>query len=604
MEAASGARKAMKRGSPFVFLDDAKPGTERQILYAEPERIISATDPAELVSAFREIDSAVRDGFHVAGYFSYELGYFLEPRLSSIAPQARDEPLLWFGLFRSKSVFSGQEGTRWLRESVQGRAYAGPLRFAISEENYDEKFRVAQEYIRAGDVYQINLTFPGYFRFCGDPLALYARLRMGAMAGQGAYVFDGTKSILSLSPELFFCVEKNRITAKPMKGTAPRASDGNADAQLRAGLARSEKDRAENLMIVDLIRNDLGRLAKVGSVHANDLFAVESYPTLHQMVSTVDAELRNDVNIEKLVRAVFPCGSVTGAPKIRAMEIIRELEATPRGIYCGAIGAFSPDSTSSFNVAIRTITISDNCGVLGVGSAIVADSERSAEYAECLLKAKYFTKAHSPIGLIETLRYEPKHGFLRVELHLARLKAGAASLDIPFDQSAALHAMDAAARKSTIVLRVRLQLFEDGGLEVTAQPFEVPGPNAVCKYALSEHFVQSEDLLARHKTNWRELYDSERAKWNAYGVDEVLFLNQRGEIAEASASNVFVRIDERLVTPPLTSGALDGCLRRSLIADGSCVEGVLRMEDLKQADAIYFGNSVRELVRGEAHLRR
>jgi len=603
MAALGGARKAMTRESPFVFLDDARPGSEKQILYADPDRIISTVNPNELVSAFREIDNAVQNGFHAAGYFSYELGYFLEPHLSAIAPIARDEPLLWFGLFREKRIFSPEEAAHWLKKSERGRAYAGPLQFAVDEESYAEKFRVAQAYIQAGDVYQINLTFPGHFHFCGDPLALYARLRKRALAGQGAFVFDGTRNILSLSPELFFKIGNNQITAMPMKGTAPRADDSVTDARLRESLAQNEKDRAENLMIVDLIRNDLGRLAKVGSVHAGNLFAVESYPTVHQMVSTVSADLRDDVGIESLLRAVFPCGSVTGAPKIRAMEIIQELETRSRGVYCGAVGAFSPDSTASFNVAIRTITISQNRGVLSVGSAVVADSTSRAEYDECLLKARFFAKDRSSIGLIETLRYEPNQGFLRVEFHLARLEAGAASLDISVDKGVVLKAMEAAVQNSTVDLRVRLQLMEDGRLEVTTQPLEVPATDAVWTYVVSEHFVQSEDMLARHKTNWRDLYDSERSKWNDRGVDEVLFLNERGEIAEASASNVFANVDGRLVTPPLSSGALDGCLRRSLIEGGNCVESVLRLGDLEHADALYFGNSVRGLVLGKAHPR-
>jgi len=603
MAARGGARKAMTREYPFVFLDDSRPGSEKQILYADPARIISTANPDELVSAFGEIDSAVKNGFHAAGYFSYELGYYLEPHLSAIAPAARVEPLLWFGLFRERRIFSPKEGERWLKETERGRAYAGPLQFAADEESYAEKFRVAQAYIQAGDVYQINLTFPGHFHFCGDPLALYARLRKRALAGQGAFVFDGTRNILSLSPELFFKIGNKKITAMPMKGTAPRADDSVADAHLRENLAQNKKDRAENLMIVDLIRNDLGRLAKVGTVHASNLFAVETYPTVHQMVSTVSADLQDNVTVDSLLRAVFPCGSVTGAPKIRAMEIIRELESMPRGVYCGAIGAFSPDSTATFNVAIRTITISENNGVLGVGSAIVADSTSSAEYDECLLKARYFAEERSSIGLIETLRYQPSKGFLRVDRHLARLESGAASLGISLDKKAALKAMGAAVQNSTVDLRVRLQLLEDGRLEVAAQALEVPAPDAVWKYVVSEHFVQSEDMLARHKTNWRDLYNSERAKWSDRGVDEVLFLNQRGEIAEASASNVFANVGGTLVTPPLSCGALDGCLRQELIEGGDCVERVLRLEDLERADALYFGNSVRGLVRAEAHPR-
>jgi para-aminobenzoate synthetase/4-amino-4-deoxychorismate lyase len=589
----------MNRDSPFVILDDARLGHERQVLFKNPVRVIAVTDPDRIPSALREIDNAVRDGFFAAGYFSYELGYFLEPRLCPIAPKVRDVPLLWFALFREKEVFSGEECEHWLKEHIKGRAYAGPLHLSLDEKSYDEKFGRAQEYVRAGDVYQINLTFPGHFRFCGDPLAFYARLRMSSRAGNGAFIFDGAKSILSLSPELFFARKKDKITSKPMKGTAPRAHQSDSDENLRSGLASSEKDRAENLMIVDLIRNDLGRLAKIGSVRAHDLFAIESYPTVHQMVSSISADLSNDVTTEELIHAVFPCGSITGAPKIRAMEIIRELESTPRGVYCGSIGVFSPDQTSSFNVAIRTITLSENYGTLGIGSAVVADSASEVEYEECLLKARYFTDVQSPIGLIETLRYEPNHGFLRGELHLARLEASAERLDIPFDKAGVRKSLDAAVHQSNAALRMRLQLSGDGSLEVTTRPFSPQTPDNVWKYVVSEHFVQSEDLLARHKTSWRDLYDSERARWSACGIDEVIFQNERGELAEASTTNIFVLNGRRLQTPPLSSGALEGCLRRSLLDSGECEERVLRLEDLERSEALFFGNSLRGLIRGE-----
>ena len=321
--------------------------------------------------------------------------------------------MLWFGLFGSREALAGHEAAAWLESRVQGRAYAGPLRLGEMPEAYARSFARVQDYIAAGDAYQVNLSFPARFAFAGDPLALYARLRGRAQAGHGAFVDDGTRHILSFSPELFFAVENGVLTARPMKGTAPRGADAAQDAQIAACLKGSEKDRAENLMIVDLIRNDVGRVARTGTVKVENLFAVETYPTVHQMVSTVKGELRASTAVDDLVRALFPCGSVTGAPKMRAIEIIRELEKEPRGIYCGAIGSFSPDGSANFNVAIRTLTIEGAEGRLGIGGGIVVDSKSDAEYDECLIKARFFEEGRPPLSLIETLRFDPLGGAVR-----------------------------------------------------------------------------------------------------------------------------------------------------------------------------------------------
>jgi len=386
-----------------------------------------------------------------------------------------------------------------------------------------------------------------------------------------------------------------------MKGTAPRGADTMSDEASKARLMESRKDRAENLMIVDLIRNDFGRLAKTGAVRTRDLFAVESYPTVHQMVSTIDAELRPGIGIEDLIRAVFPCGSVTGAPKIRAMEVIRELEPEPRGVYCGSIGVFSPDGSASLNVSIRTLTISGDEGTLGVGSAVVADSTARDEFQECLLKARYFEEGRVPLSLIETLRFDPAQGFVRGERHLTRMRESAGCLGIAFDEVAARAAMNRAVAGISEVCRIRLLLADDGSLDVESRAFDAPGEGDVWRYVISEHRVQSGDRLARYKSSWREIYDSERAQWNALGADEVLYLNEKDELAEGSITNVFVRLDGDLYTPPLSAGALDGCLRRSLIAEGTCTERVLIRADLERAEGVYFGNSLRGLIRAEAH---
>ena len=406
-------------------------------------------------------------------------------------------PLLWFGLFERTETADRGLATL-LEKETRGRAYAAPLRHEWDVGAYGSRFDRVRRYIADGDIYQANLSFRSRFAFAGDPLALYLKLRAQSNAAYGAFVDDGERRILSLSPELFFALDADGgLTAKPMKGTIARGADLVLDAAARATLASSEKDRAENLMIVDLLRNDLGRIAELGSVRVDDLFAIETYPTLHTMVSTLSARLKDGARVEGIVRALFPCGSVTGAPKIRAMEIIHELEESPRGIYCGAIGHFSPDGSARFNVAIRTLTITGGEGELGIGGAVVQDSGAHSEYAECLLKARYYDAARRPLALIETLRWQPGEGFVRLERHLARMAASAALFAIPFDR-ARLVLPDGDAE----ALRVRLTLDEDGTFRATAAP--LGPPRTRWTYTVSPNRVRSGDLLARHKTNWRE----------------------------------------------------------------------------------------------------
>jgi para-aminobenzoate synthetase/4-amino-4-deoxychorismate lyase len=492
-------------------------------------------------------------------------------------------------VFEAPETFAGDGLEAAFDAWCEGRAYAGPLVHEWDAAAYRRRFDRVRELIAAGDLYQANLSFRSRFAFKGDPLALYRGLRAQSAARYGAYVDDGERQILSFSPELFFDLDAGgTITARPMKGTAARGSDPVADAEARARLAANPKDRAENLMIVDLLRNDLGRIAEIGSVSVGDLFAVETYPTLHQMVSTVTARLKPGTGTSEIVRALFPCGSVTGAPKIRAMEIIADLEQSPRGVYCGAIGGFAPDGSARFNVAIRTLTISGRRGELGIGGAVVQDSVAEGEYAECLLKARYFEVSRRPLELIETLKFSPSDGFVRLPLHLERMACSARVFGMKFDERKALYVLDRAAGARTD-LRVRLNLNEAGEFACTAAPL-APNPER-WRYAISSQRV-SPDALSRHKVSWRDLYEREFIR---LACDEIVFLNRRGEVAEGSRSNVFVARDGVLLTPPLSSGALDGVLRRALIEEGRCREAVLLPEDL--AGEAYLGNSLRGLIR-------
>ncbi len=561
---------------PSVLLDDATPGCERLTRFAGFSGAVRADAPGEVPQAFAAIARALERGLHAAGYFSYELGYLLEPRLRPLLPARRSVPLLWFGLFERMEPAVPDPG---------GRAYAGRLRHEWDAAAYERRFARVRRYIADGDIYQANLSLRSRFAFAGCARALYARLRAQSNAAYGAFVDDGERQILSLSPELFFALDADGgITAKPMKGTIARGADPASDAAARAALLASEKDRAENLMIVDLLRNDLGRIAELGSVRVEGLFTVETYPTLHTMVSTVRARMKKGADVETIARALFPCGSVTGAPKIRAMEILSELEVSPRGLYCGAIGHFSPDGSARFNVAIRTLTISGGEGELGIGGAVVQDSGAHSEYAECLLKARYYEAARRPLTLIETLRWQPGEGFVRLERHLERMARSAACFGIPFDRARLV-----LPEGCEETLRVRVALDETGMFDVTTAP--LGRDQARWTYAISPNRVPSCDTLARHKTNWREPLEL------LPGVDETIFLNERGEVAEGSRSTVFVRRGGELLTPPLSSGILDGVLRREMLERGECREAVLMPDDLEEGEVL-FGNSLRGLIAG------
>ena len=370
--------------SAYALIEDGRIG--RSLSFHDPIEIITAREAADVPAAFAAMQHAQRGGFWLAGYAAYELGYALEPKLLPLLPTGRPGPLLCFGVF-------AEPGAADFSQRARGAASVS-LAPDWSAADYARRFDTVIAYIRAGDVYQINLTFPMRGQFAGDPLALYARLRARQPVAIGGVFALGDETIVCCSPELFFETQGRIARVRPMKGTERRGAGPHEDMWRARLLKTEEKARAENLMIVDLLRNDLGRLAEIGSVTVTDLFTVAAYPTLHQMTSGIEARLRAGLSLADLFHGLFPCGSVTGAPKIRAMEIIRELESAPRGAYCGALGYVAPDGDAHFSVGIRTLTIgAGGAATLNVGSAVVADSGAEAEYDECLLKASFLTGA-------------------------------------------------------------------------------------------------------------------------------------------------------------------------------------------------------------------
>jgi len=585
----------------FVLLDNSTGRGAPTLLFSEPLEIISAMTPEEVPAALARLEAGTAAGQHAAGFFAYELGYVLEPKIRDLLPEGRNVPLLWFGLYRAPREMTEREVDHWLATHTRSGSYQfTSVTCAWNQAEYEARFSAVQDKIRAGDIYQLNLTFKARFRLEGSPLTFYRDMRQRQRVAYAGIVDTGEVTVLSASPELFIEKHGRVVSTRPMKGTAPRAGTPEADEDQRRVLSSDVKQRAENLMIVDLMRNDLGRIAEVGSVSVTDLFTVETFRTLHQMTSGVRATLQEDVGLADLVRAIFPPGSVIGAPKIRAMELIRDYETEPRGVYCGAIGHISPTGSALFNVAIRTpVIFRGGKGEMGIGSGVVYDSVGAKEYAECLLKMKFLTDPPKSFELIETLLYEPGSGYWLLDGHLKRLAASAAYFGYAYDEAKVQAALDGAvAGRAGERLRVRLLLAEDGALTVTTAEQPAQSPGAVMRYVISETRLDSTNAFLFHKTTRRELYDRE---WQHYAdtlkADEVLYLNERGEIAEGSRTNVFVERDGKLLTPPLASGLLPGVLRSALIAAGKAEEAVLTREDLAGADQVYVGNSVRGLVK-------
>jgi para-aminobenzoate synthetase/4-amino-4-deoxychorismate lyase len=520
-------------------------------------------------------------GRHAAGFLAYEAGHALEPRLERLTREAEagDPPLLWFGLFEGWEEIDPEA----LLPDPAG-AWAARPRPRIERAAHEEAIGRALDHILAGDIYQANLTFQAEVATAGHPLALYAAIRPRARAGWGGIVFTGGHWLLSFSPELFFTLEAGRVTARPMKGTAPAGSDPEA-------LRGDPKQRAENLMIVDLLRNDLSRLSKPGTVRVPALFEVETYPTVLQMTSTVTGELEAGRTGVDLAATIFPCGSVTGAPKIRAMEIIASLEREGRGSYTGSIGRLAPDGEAGFNVAIRTLVLKrgESVARLGLGSGIVADSVAADEWRECLAKGEFVATSRR-FDLIETMRFDPHEGLHELDRHLARMKRSADAFGFAFDRHHVRNELQAATFFLREARKLRLLLSPSGALAIESRPLP-PEPEGAVGVALAGLPVEPEDFRLRHKTSDRLFYDEAR---EASGAFEVVFADRDGFLTEGSFTSLFVRRDGRLLTPPLARGLLPGVLREALIEEGRAEEADLRAEDLE--GGFLLGNSVRGLI--------
>jgi para-aminobenzoate synthetase / 4-amino-4-deoxychorismate lyase len=574
--------------------DDLTPGSERSFALEDPVGVIEARRPGEVRGVLASAESAAGRGLWVAGFVAYEAAPGLDPHLEvrerTPDDAVADLPLAWFALFEHRrDVPPFEPGTRRLD------AETTPWRPSVGRASYDAAIARIRELIAAGETYQVNHTLRLRARIEGEERGLYRDLALAQRGAFSAYLNAGRFRILSASPELFFRLDGGRITTRPMKGTAPRGRWLAEDDAIRARLVASEKDRAENAMIVDLLRNDLGRISRPGTVKTTAMFEAERYETVWQLTSTIRAELEPETSLVDVFGALFPSGSVTGAPKVSTMGLIRELEDAPRGVYCGAVGLLAPagsdEARATFNVAIRTLTLDGETGLAeyGVGGGITFDSSAAAEYDEALAKARVLTAARPAFELFETLRHD-EDGFRHLEEHLERLEASAQYFGFRSEREDALAALKSAVAGTTEPVRVRLTLARDG-LAIAEASALPAAPDRPVRLALDTEPVDPNDVWLFHKTTLREPY--ERRRERRPDVDDVVLTNARGEVTESTIANVAVRLDDRWVTPPLEAGLLPGSYRTVLVRDGTLEERPITIGALRTAGAIALVSSVR-----------
>jgi para-aminobenzoate synthetase/4-amino-4-deoxychorismate lyase len=564
-------------------------GASPSFLLVEPVGFLEATRAGEVVATLEAAEAAAGRGLWVAGFMSYEAAPGLDPALVVRARDPEDPfaalPLAWFAMFerveettlplpRDDGVQAASEGT-WVPTTTR--------------ERYEYSIDRIRELIAAGETYQVNHTMRLRSRVEGDPRGLYRDLCYAQRGAFAAYLDLGRYRVLSASPELFFELRDGAIVTKPMKGTAPRGRWPEEDRAVAKRLIASAKDRAENAMIVDLLRNDLGRISRTGSVTWADVFQAERYETVWQLTTTVSAALEADASLADVFRGLFPSGSVTGAPKVRTMEIISELEDSPRGIYCGAIGYLAPQGSgyphARFNVAIRTVTLdtASRTAEYGVGGGITWDSDAGAEYEEAVAKTRVLTARRPGFELLETMRHDPTEGVRHLGMHLRRLAGSADYFGFRYDETEVREAVEKAVASALATpCRVRLVLAKDGTARVVCTAL-ASDPDEV-RVTLDDVSQDPRDVFLFHKTSRRLRYEEARRRHP--DADDVLLINDRGEVTESTIANVAARVDGRWVTPPIEAGLLPGIGRAVALEEGTLTEAPVTIEDLRSSEEL------------------
>lgn len=555
--------------------------------FTNPLHIIEVTALNNVPSALRKVLDWTKKGYYAAGYMSYEAGAAFDAAMPTRSDVTM--PYMWFGIFEEPVAAT---------ITAQQPFSLSAMQPTISEQDYAKHIEAIHNEIYEGNTYQTNYTLRLKGTFSGCAASLYTQLKEAQQANYCAYLETGTHTILSASPELFFQLHNDVITTRPMKGTIARGLTVEDDKARADWLYHSEKNRAENVMIVDLLRNDVGKIAKTGSVSVDELFTIEPYPTVHQMTSTVRAMLADDTDLYDVFAALFPCGSITGAPKVKTMHVINELEATPRDVYCGAIGYITPQQQAIFNVAIRTLVIQDGTATYGVGGGITWDSTATSEFEEVIAKAQVLKVAAPSFELLETFRLHNGIYFLYDE-HIQRMANSADYFKISFPIEKIHHALQQVKQEHPLhTWRVRLVVAKNG--DVTTECFAIQDEEAPMHIKLADTPIQKSERFLYHKTTYRTMYTAFQQRFLAF--DDVLLWNEQGELTECTNGNIVLEIDGFYYTPPIACGLLGGTFRKALLANGEIHERLLTKEDLAQASSIWFINSVRKWRQVTLHL--
>jgi len=584
-----------KRYSAFFFTPLLYPNSY-SYLFSEPVEIITVSKKEDVKDHLKLIDNYLQKGLTGYALINYETGYLFEKKLEKYL-SGKEQKLIRFYFFDDKNIIRLKSDDIEFNTGDISKYSITDFNLNTTLEKFEENIKKIKNYIREGDTYQVNYTVKGKFNFSGSYSSFFQHLLFNQSAKYSAFINDDDRFIISLSPEKFFSVKGNEITSKPMKGTIKRGVNHETDFAAEQELVNSQKNRAENVMIVDLIRNDLGRIAKYGSVSVPQLFSTEKYESLFQMVSTISAKLKKEVTLGIILKNIFPCGSVTGAPKIRTMEIIKELEKEEREIYTGSIGLFDKDE-ANFNVAIRTLTVNKKTrrGELGIGAGIVWDSDPQKEYEETLLKSKFLAEPENYFDLFETMRVE-NGKIVFLEEHIERLRLAAEFFLFNFKDKKIRKSLDDKILEldSGGKYKIKLILNKWGSVNIETSNLSLIPDNI--KIITSKKRINTQNKFQYFKTANRKLYDDEYQKYSARGFFDVIFLNEKDEMTEGSITNIFIRKGNSWLTPPLTSGILDGIYRSYFLRKmNNAAEKVISVDDLLRADEVKLVNSVRKEV--------
>jgi para-aminobenzoate synthetase/4-amino-4-deoxychorismate lyase len=579
--------------------DDLTPGAEQSFALRGLQEEVVARSPDEVVPALQRVVELTGRGLWAGGFVGYEASPGFDPSLR-VRPRLLGDPfhqlpLVWFGLYRRREALAPLDP----RQIHPAPYHVSAWTPTTDQSHYEAAIDRIREHIAAGDTYQVNHTFRLRAAFFGEPDELYRDLVLAQRGAYGACFETGRYRVVSASPERFFQISDGRIVVRPMKGTIRRGRWTDEDEHLGGLLLASEKDRAENLMIVDLLRNDLGRIAEFGSVEVDHLLELERYETVWQLTSEISARLRDDVDLVDVFAALFPSGSVTGAPKTSTMGIIADLEETPRGVYCGAVGYLAPPGTggpsADFNVAIRTVVIDEDEGLAeyGTGGGITWDSVSSAEYEEARLKAALLVERRPEFDLLETMRWDPAQGFWWLEEHLERLEASARYFGFTLDHRRVRAALSSAVAGESEARAVRVTVGRTGQVRVDVRPeaLEPMDESGEVAVGIDADAVSSQNVFLFHKTTKRTAYDDALARHSE--VDDVILVNERGDVTESVFANIAVRHGDQWFTPPIEAGLLGGVFRRVLLEKGTITERVITVTDVETADEVALINSVR-----------